>query len=234
MQDYLVSSIPSKVFVSDPVVVAIPIGWMRKIMKYHDAFDIFMDNMYSEDRFGDNYVRHSYTQSQNGKNASTHDLLGWIKATKEMIEDVDEGPEAWEYMRKNIPPDIMMGFDMEIGGSYMGPAFRKLLADEEFKNVDRLIIPLHDIIDSKGNPFPNNDIISMLSSSHIDTEGTLQITGNGGNGSPIKMGVISNNSINELLTNTGLIPKGLYQLKNLSDTNLSSCPSSINYQILKI
>ena len=235
MRDYLVSSIPSKDFDSDPVVVAIPIGWMRKVVKYHDAFDIFMDNMYSEDRFNDSdYDRHSYTQSQNGNNASTDDILGWIRATKEMIEEEAEGPEAWEYMRKNIPPDVMMGFDMEIGGSHMGPAFRKLLKQKEFENVNRLIIPLHDIIDSNGNPFPHNDILSMLSSSHIDNDRTLKITGNGGDGSPIEMGVISNDVIEELFTNTGLIPKGLYQLKNLSDINLSSYPSSINYNKLKI
>lgn len=233
MHDYLVSSIPSKV--SDPVVVAIPIGWMRKIVKYQDAFDIFMDNMYSEDRFNDStYNRSSYTQSQNGNNASTDDILGWIRATKEMIDFYTEGPEAWEYMRKNIPPDVMMGFDMEIGGSHMGPAFRKLLKQKEFENVNRLIIPLHDIIDANDNPFPNNDILSMLSSTHIDKEKTLKITGNGGSGNPIKMGTVSNDVIDELLTTTGLIPKGLYQLKNLSDINLSPYPSSINYNKLKI
>lgn len=231
MRDYLVSSIPEDV--SDPVVVVIPIGWMRKIMKYHDAFDIFMDNMYSKDRFNDSdYRRHEYTKSQNGNNASTDDIMGWIRATKEMIEET-EGPEAWEYMRKNIPSDVMMGFDMEIGGSHMGPTFRRLLKQKEFENVNRLIIPLHNIIDSNGDPFPNNDILSMLSSSHIDNDGTLK-TGDGGSGNPIEIGVVSNDAIEELFTTTGLIPKGLYRLMNLSDVNLTLYPSSINYHKLKI
>ena len=232
--DYLVSSIPSKVFVSDPVVVAIPIGWMKKIVKYQDAFDIFMDNMYSEERFNEyDYIRHSYTQSQNGHAATTDDLMGWISATKKMIEEEAEGPAAWDYMRKNIPPDIMMGFDMEIGGSNIGAAFRKLLKNEEFKNVDRLIIPIHDIIDADGNK-SNNDILSMLSSNHIDDERTIKIMSNGGSGDAIMIGVISNNSIDELFTRTGLMPKGLYRLINLSDVILNVYPSSINYNILKI
>lgn len=236
MLDYLVSTVPAKNVSSDPVVVVIPIGWMKRIInKYPDSFDIFMKNMFSEDSFSEyEFERKAYTESLNGSRATTDDIIGWIKATKQMIEQEGEGPEAWEYMRKNIHPDIMMGFDMQIGGSEIGPAFRKLLKDKAFKNVDRLIIPIHQIIDSENNPFPNNDIISMLSSSHIDEDGTLKMVEGGSAGVGIKTGIISNNAIEELFEQTGLMPKGLYRLMYLSDVNLSWMPSSINYRKLKI
>jgi hypothetical protein len=129
----------------------------------------------------------------------------------------------------------MMGFDMEIGGTEMGPAFRKLLKEKEFENVDRLIIPIHQIIDDNGNPFPNNDILSMLSSPHIDAERTIKIMDNSGSqNNAINIGIISNDAIEDLFLTTGLLPKGLYRLMNLSDLNLSWMPSSINYRKLKI
>ena len=236
MLDYLVSTVPAKNVSSDPVVVVIPIGWMKRIInKYPDSFDIFMKNMFSEDSFSEyEFDRKAYTESLNGSRATTDDIIGWIKATKQMIEAEGEGPKAWEYMRKNIHPDVMMGFDMQIGGSEIGPAFRKLLKDKAFKNVDRLIIPIHQIIDSENNPFPNNDIISMLSSSHIDEDGTLKMVEGGSAGVGIKTGIISNDAIEELFEQTGLMPKGLYRLMNLSDVNLSWMPSSINYRKLKI
>jgi hypothetical protein len=236
MLDYLVSTVPAKNVSSDPVVVVIPIGWMKRIInKYPDSFDIFMKNMFSEDSFSEyEFDRKAYTESLNGSRATTDDIIGWIKATKQMIEAEGEGPKAWEYMRKNIHPDVMMGFDMQIGGSEIGPAFRKLLKDKAFKNVDRLIIPIHQIIDSENNPFPNNDILSMLSSSHIDEDGTLKMVEGGSAGVGIKTGIISNDAIEELFEQTGLMPKGLYRLMNLSDVNLSWMPSSINYRKLKI
>jgi len=236
MLDYLVSTVPAKNVSSDPVVVVIPIGWMKRIInKYPDSFDIFMKNMFSEDSFSEyEFDRKAYTESLNGSRATTDDIIGWIKATKQMIEAEGEGPKAWEYMRKNIHPDVMMGFDMQIGGSEIGPAFRKLLKDKAFKNVDRLIIPIHQIIDSENNPFPNNDILSMLSSSHIDEDGTLKMVEGGSAGVGIKTGIISNNAIEELFEQTGLMPKGLYRLMYLSDVNLSWMPSSINYRKLKI
>ena len=236
MLDYLVSTVPAKNVSSDPVVVVIPIGWMKRIInKYPDSFDIFMKNMFSEDSFSEyEFERKAYTESLNGSRATTDDIIGWIKATKQMIEAEGEGPKAWEYMRKNIHPDVMMGFDMQIGGSEIGPAFRKLLKDKAFKNVDRLIIPIHQIIDSENNPFPNNDILSMLSSSHIDEDGTLKMVEGGSAGVGIKTGIISNDAIEELFEQTGLLPKGLYRLMNLSDLNLSWMPSSINYRKLKI
>ena len=236
MLDYLVSTVPAKNVSSDPVVVVIPIGWMKRIInKYPDSFDIFMKNMFSEDSFSEyEFERKAYTESLNGSRATTDDIIGWIKATKQMIEAEGEGPKAWEYMRKNIHPDVMMGFDMQIGGSEIGPAFRKLLKDKAFKNVDRLIIPIHQIIDSENNPFPNNDILSMLSSSHIDEDGTLKMVEGGSAGVGIKTGIISNDAIEELFEQTGLMPKGLYRLMNLSDLNLSWMPSSINYRKLKI
>ena len=236
MLDYLVSTVPAKNVSSDPVVVVIPIGWMKRIInKYPDSFDIFMKNMLSEDSFSEyEFERKAYTESLNGSRATTDDIIGWIKATKQMIEAEGEGPKAWEYMRKNIHPDVMMGFDMQIGGSEIGPAFRKLLKDKAFKNVDRLIIPIHQIIDSEGNAFPNNDILSMLSSPHIDEDGTLKMVEGGSAGVGIKTGIISNDAIEELFEQTGLMPKGLYRLMNLSDVNLSWMPSSINYRKLKI
>ena len=236
MLDYLVSTVPAKNVSSDPVVVVIPIGWMKRIInKYPDSFDIFMNNMFSEDSFSEyEFERKAYTESLNGSRATTDDIIGWIKATKQMIEAEGEGPKAWEYMRKNIHPDVMMGFDMQIGGSEIGPAFRKLLKDKAFKNVDRLIIPIHQIIDSEGNAFPNNDILSMLSSPHIDADGTLKMVEGGSAGVGIKTGIISNDAIEELFEQTGLMPKGLYRLMNLSDVNLSWMPSSINYRKLKI
>jgi len=236
MLDYLVSSVPAEKVSSDPVVVVIPIGWMKKIInKYPDSFDIFIDNMFSEDSFNVyEFDRKTYTQSLNGSRATTDDIMGWIKATKQMIE-VEGGPEAWEYMRKNIHPDVMMGFDMEIGGTEMGPAFRKLLKEKEFEKVDRLIIPIHQIIDDNGNPFPNNDILSMLSSPHIDAERTIKIMDNSGSqNNAIDIGIISNDAIENLFLTTGLLPKGLYRLMNLSDVNRSTTPSSINYYKLKI
>jgi len=236
MLDYLVSTVPAKNVSSDPVVVVIPIGWMKRIInKYPDSFDIFMKNMFSEDSFSEyEFDRKAYTESLNGSRATTDDIIGWIKATKQMIEAEGEGPKAWEYMRKNIHPDIMMGFDMQIGEGGCGRAFRKLLKDKAFKNVDRLIIPIHQIIDSENNPFPNNDILSMLSSSHIDEDGTLKMIEGGSAGVGIKTGIISNDAIEELFEQTGLMPKGLYRLMNLSDVNLSWMPSSINYRKLKI
>ena len=236
MLDYLVSSVPAEKVSSDPVVVVIPIGWMKKIInKYPDSFDIFIDNMFSEDSFNVyEFDRKTYTQSLNGSRATTDDIMGWIKATKQMIE-VEGGPEAWEYMRKNIHPDVMMGFDMEIGGTEIGPAFRKLLKEKEFEKVDRLIIPIHQIIDDNGNPFPNNDILSMLSSPHIDAERTIKIMDNSGSqNNAIDIGIISNDAIENLFLTTGLLPKGLYRLMNLSDVNRSTTPSSINYYKLKI
>ena len=222
MLDYLVSTVPAKNVSSDPVVVVIPIGWMKRIInKYPDSFDIFMKNMFSEDSFSEyEFERKAYTESLNGSRATTDDIIGWIKATKQMIEAEGEGPKAWEYMRKNIHPDVMMGFDMQIGGSEIGPAFRKLLKDKAFKNVDRLIIPIHQIIDSENNPFPNNDILSMLSSSHIDEDGTLKMVEGGSAGVGIKTGIISNDAIEELFEQTGLMPKGLYRLMYLSDVNI--------------
>jgi len=237
MLDYLVSTVPAKNVSSDPVVVVIPIGWMKRIInKYPDSFDIFMKNMFSEDSFSEyEFDRKAYTESLNGSRATTDDIIGWIKATKQMIEAEGEGPKAWEYMRKNIHPDVMMGFDMQIGGSEIGPAFRKLLKDKAFKNVDRLIIPIHQIIDSEGNAFPNNDILSMLSSPHIDAERTIKIMDNSGSqNNAINIGIISNDAIEDLFLTTGLLPKGLYRLMNLSDVNLSWMPSSINYRKLKI
>lgn len=236
MLDYLVSSVPDEKVSSDPVVVVIPIGWMKKIInKYPDAFDIFMYNMFSVDQFeAFDMDRFQYTESLNGDKATTDDIMGWIRATKKMIE-VGDRPEAWEYMRKNIHPDIMMGFDMEIGGTEIGPAFRKLLKEKEFEKVDRLIIPIHQIIDDNGNPFPNNDILSMLSSPHIDSERTIKIMDNSGStGFAINIGIISNDAIEDLFLTTGLLPKGLYRLMNLSDVNRSKTPSSINYYKLKI
>ena len=236
MLDYLVSSVPDEKVSSDPVVVVIPIGWMKKIInKYPDAFDIFMYNMFSVDQF-DNFDmdRFRYTESLNGNKATTDDIMGWIRATKKMIE-VGGRPEAWEYLRKNIHPDVMMGFDMEIGGTDIGPAFRKLLEEKEFEKVDRLIIPIHQIIDDNGNPFPNNDILSMLSSPHIDAERTIKIMDNSGSqNNAINIGIISNDAIEDLFLTTGLLPKGLYRLMNLSDVNRSTTPSSINYYKLKI
>ena len=235
MLDYLVSTVPAEKVSSDPVVVVIPIGWMKKIInKYPDSFDIFIDNMFSVDQFeAFGMERFSYTESLNGNNATTDDIMGWIKATKKMIEARGEGPKAWEYMRKIIHPDIMMGFDMEIGGTEIGPAFRKLL--QEFESVDRLIIPIHQIIDANGNPFPNNDILSMLSSAHIDKERTIKIMGESQtNPKPIKTGIISNDAVGDFFLTTGLLPKGLYRLMNLSDVNRSTTPSSINYYKLKI
>ena len=235
MLDYLVSSVPDEKVSSDPVVVVIPIGWMKKIInKYPDSFDIFMHNMFSVDQFEAlDMDRFEYTESLNGNKATTDDIMGWIKATKKMIGNWN--PEAWEYMRKNIPPDVMMGFDMEIGGTEMGPAFRKLLKEKEFENVDRLIIPIHQIIDDNGNPFPNNDILSMLSSPHIDAERTIKIMDNSGSqNNAINIGIISNDAIEDLFLTTGLLPKGLYRLMNLSDVNRSTTPSSINYYKLKI
>ena len=235
MLDYFVSSVPAEKVSSDPVVVVIPIGWMKKIInKYPVAFDIFISNMFTVDKFDIfDYDREGYTQSLNGNKATIDDLNGWITATKEMIEEeVDYGLEAWEYMRKNIPADVMMGFDMEIGVTDVGPAFRKLM--QEFESVDRLIIPIHQIIDANGNPFPNNDIISMLSSAHIDRERTIKIMDNGTHGDAIKIGIISNDAVEDFFSKSGLIPKGLYRLMNLSDVNRSPTPSSINYYKLKI
>ena len=240
MLDYLVSSVPAEKVSSDPVVVVIPIGWMKKIInKYPDSFDIFIDNMFSEDSFNEyEFDRKAYTESLNGNKATTDDIMGWIRATKKMIEAEGEGPKAWEYMRKIIHPDVMMGFDMEIGGTEIGPAFRKLLKEKEFEKVDRLIIPIHQIIDDNGNPFPNNDILSMLSSPHIDAERTIKIMDNSGSSgwgnNAINIGIISNDAIENLFLTTGLLPKGLYRLMNLSDVNRSPTPSSINYYKLKI
>ena len=233
MRDYLASSIPDKFL--DPVIVAIPVKWMKQVITASpDAFDIFMDNMYTTDAFEEKgMIRSDYTESTNGKNGTLDDLQGWIRATKEMIIEAD-GEGAWEHFRKIIPPRVMMGYDMEIGASGMGPAFRQLLSQPALKNVDRLVIPIHKIIGSDGLAMPNNDILSMISSAHIDGDGTLKIEGGGSNDyEEISIGLLEL-EVRDLLSSSGLLPQGLYELKNLSDTHISKNPSSINYNRLKI
>lgn len=233
MRDYLASSIPDKFL--DPVIITIPVKWMKQVITASpDAFDIFMDNMYTTDAFEEKgMIRSDYTQSTNGKHGTLDDLQGWIRATKEMIIE-DDGEDAWEHFRKIIPPRVMMGYDMEIGASGMGPAFRKLLALPALKNVDRLVIPIHEIIGLDGLAMPNNDILSMISSGHIDEDGTLKIEGGSGDRyEPLRIGLVEL-EVRDLLSSSGLLPQGLYELKNLSDIHLSNNPSSINYHRLKI
>ena len=56
----------------------------------------------------------------------------------------------------------------------------------------------------------------------------------GSQNNAIDIGIISNDAIENLFLTTGLLPKGLYRLMNLSDVNRSTTPSSINYYKLKI
>ena len=125
--DWMVSE-PSDDLV-DPVVVVMPIKWMRTLIKKHPmGFKILINNLVSDGQFDEYGLDKTvYTNSNAAQNASTDDILGWARATKEMMLMQNPNGSSWDFISKNTPTDVMMGFDMEIGGDGDGRHIEKLI-----------------------------------------------------------------------------------------------------------
>jgi len=216
----------------DPVVVVIPIKWMRPILeKYPKAFRILINNLIGDGQFEDyDLVKHNYTMANAGEHASMDDILGWARATKEMIlHNALIESSAWDFVKHNTPTDVMMGFDMEIGGSYSESEALVGLIEKLPKNVDNLVLPLHDSGEGV------EGLLLFLGSNHLDKEKTLRLTQGVDQHEELNYGRVLEEPVKSWIDNFTLLPKGLYKIKNLSDMNLvGGFQATINYRKLKI
>ena len=228
--DLIVSALPQNQV--DPVVVVIPIKWMRPIIeKYPVAFKILINNLVGYGQF-DTYGldKTVYTNSNAAEYASTDEIMGWARATKDMILQHQPDGKSWDFVRKNTPLTVMMGFDMEIGGDGEGDDFIELIKDLP-EDVDNLVIPLH--YGKEGV----TGLLSFLGSNHLDNEKTLRLEGGSDDFSAISMGPVIIDSVNDWIDNFTMLPKGLYKIMTLSDMDLRGIKkfyATINYRKLKI
>ena len=216
----------------DPVVVIMPIKWMRTLIKKHPmGFKILINNLVSDGQFDEYGLDKTvYTNSNAAQNASTDDILGWARATKEMMLMQNPNGSSWDFIRKNTPTDVMMGFDMEIGGDGDGRHIEKLIKSLP-ENVDNLVFPLHDGEEGVIG------LLSFMGSNHLDNEKTIRMTSGSADYPEVSLGEILEPAVDEFLQDFTMLPKGLYKIRNLSDMDLGLTPSffaTINYHKLKI
>jgi len=229
--DLIVSDLDE--LLEDPVVVVIPIKWMRPILeKYPKAFRILIINLIGDGQFEDyKLVKSHYTMANAGEHASMDDILGWARATKEMMlhNALIEG-SAWDFVKDNTPTDVMMGFDMEIGGGNSESDALMDLIEELPKNVDNLVLPLHDSGEGV------EGLLRFLGSNYLDKEKTLRLTQGVDQHEELNYGRVLEEPVKSWIDNFTLLPKGLYKIKNLSDMNLviGGFQATINYRKLKI
>ncbi len=226
--DLLVSTLPKDLV--DPVVVVVPLKWMRPIVeKYPKAFDILIGNLMGDGQF-DTYdlLKDNYTDANAGEHATTDDILGWARATKDMMLQERPDGKSWDFVRKNTPPDVMMGFDMEIGNDSEGMRFIEMV--ESLPNVDNLVFPIHDSGEGV------TGLLTFLGGNNLDNEKTLRFRGGSDLHDAISIGPVIEDSITDWIDNFNMLPKGLYKIRNLSDMNLNvgMFQATINYRKLRI
>lgn len=226
--DLIVSSPPEDQ--DDPVVVVVPIKWMRPILKkYPRAFKILINNLIASNLFDEHNLKKSdYTAANAAEHASIDDILGWARATKDLILlDPFRETGSWDFVKNNTPTEVMMGFDMEVGGDGDGEHLIELIGELP-ENVDNLVFPLHN----GGEGITG--LLHFADSNHLDNEKTIRMVSGSDEYPEIDIGRILTPAVEDFLQEFTMLPKGLYKIMNLSDMGLNNFKATINYHKLKI
>lgn len=216
----------------DPVVIVMPIEWMRPIIKkYPKSFNILIGNLIGYGQFGENDLDKSdYLTVNSGEHASIDDIMGWAQATKEMMLQIRPDGSSWDFVRKKTPTDVMMGFDMEIGGDGEGHLLAEFVESLP-EDVNNLVFPTHGFQEGV------EGMLQFLGSNQIDDEKTIRMLSTGSDEYiDLQIGKITVPIVEELFESFNFLPKALYKIKNLSDMNQhrDGFNASINYHKLKI
>lgn len=228
---------------NDPAVIIIDLKWMRELRNYDKSlFNFFVASVFSNDPWKEPWAEkaHGYDDIDErfnaGHTAGVDINLEWIRAMEKMITS-QWSSKHWNWIKKNVPPKVMTGWDMQIGGEEAPHVFGYIM-DHIEKDVNELIIITsydtaievlvgadtdHTIrfIDEDDGATPNEGVI---------IENPIMDLGIGRSGdSP---GI--NYSIDENDTGYGyvtLIPRGIYRLANLSDVSIFR--AAINYTVIR-
>ena len=224
---------------NDPAVIVIDLKWMRKLRNYDQSlFNFFVASIFSNDPWKEPWAQKAHGYGINevdnrfnaGHTAGVDINLEWIRAMEKMITS-QWSSKHWNWIKKNVPPKVMTGWDMQIGGEEAPYVFGYIMDQE--KDVEELII-----ITSY------NTTIEVLVGA--DTDYTIRFIGEADGATPSEgvmiedpKSVVGNLGIGRSGdspgVNTGdgnfsavtLIPKGIYRLANLSDESMFR--AAINY-----
>lgn len=224
---------------NDPAVIVIDLKWMKKLRNYDQSlFNFFVASLFSNDPWKEPWAEkaHGYGSDEvdnrfnAGHTAGVDINLEWIRAMEKMITS-QWSSKHWNWIKKNVPPKVMTGWDMQIGGEEAPRVFGYIMDQE--KDVDELIIITN-----------YNTAIEVLVGA--DKDYTIRFIGEAGEVAGPHEGVmIEDSKLNLGIgragdspgVNTGggilndhavtLIPKGIYRLANLSDESMFR--AAINY-----
>ena len=225
---------------NDPAVIVIDLKWMRELRNYDQSlFNFFVASLFSNDPWKEPWAEkaHGYGSDEvdnrftAGHKAGVDINLEWIRAMEKMIKS-QWSSKQWNWIKKNVPPKVMTGWDMQIGGEEAPYVFGYIMDQE--KDVDELII-----ITSY------NTAIEVLVGA--DTDHTIRFIGEVDGATPHEGVMIEDTKMNlgigrsgdSPAVNTGdnnyqsitLIPKGIYRLANLSDGSMFR--AAINYMRIR-
>ena len=131
---------------NDPAVIVIDLKWMRELRNYDQSlFNFFVASLFSNDPWKEPWAEkaHGYANDvvdnrfNAGHTAGVDINLEWIRAMEKMIKS-QWSSKQWNWIKKNVPPKVMTGWDMQIGGEEAPYVFGYIMDQE--KDVDELII----------------------------------------------------------------------------------------------
>lgn len=197
----------------NPVVIVIDLTWMRAFLKRNkNAFSIFMGAYYDNEGIMEDLT--------SGHQEGVEVRMKWLNGVKAAIETAEPSDVGvWDWIRKNIPQNVLQGWDVGIG-KFTGMDELISYLNNNFKNQMILVLKTEDIL----------DVIP-----HLDQDHSLDLRLLFADGLIIDELQFEDDqgwlSLNDTSVVTTLLPKGLFKLDNLK--NIIFIPNSINYKKLK-